>query len=457
MNYKQFTELKLILVAVLIGALAVMLASCSDDDEKPKTIPEVTTAAITEFTTTTATGGGTIVSNGNATITASGLVYSSTNTMPTTADLKTTLATATGSFTSELTGLTSGTPYHVRAYATNSVGTAYGNVVTFTTGNSAPVATNVSISGDLEIGAVLTATYTYFDAEGDAESGTTFQWYTSDTADGAKTPIEGATTTAYTILATDEFKFFTWGILPRAATGTAAGVEAISAAYGPVPEAPETVTFTYNGETVTYEVIVSSVTGRKWFDRNLGAPNKPTAVDDYANYGDLFQWGRKADGHQLIIRTDEAATTTSVHGTTTTLADSDTPTDPRFILSPAAAGNAGDWRLGHNDNLWQGVDGINNPCPEGWRIPTKDEWAQENIIVSGEAFDQLNITGGGTRSGINGAFSSLLVGRYWTSTQVPGELKRIESVYFAETPSTGAPFSSSDSRRQGNSCRCIKD
>jgi uncharacterized protein (TIGR02145 family) len=40
-----------------------------------------------------------------------------------------------------------------------------------------------------------------------------------------------------------------------------------------------------------------------------------------------------------------------------------------------------DWRVPQNDNLWQGVDGTNNPCPEGWRIPTQTEWA---TLVSDE-------------------------------------------------------------------------
>ncbi|MGA3015123.1 MAG: choice-of-anchor Q domain-containing protein, partial [Bacteroidales bacterium] len=96
------------------------------------TVPSVTTASITNITQTTATGGGNVTSNGGASVTARGVCWSMT-TNPTTSNSKTTDGTGTGAFTSNLTGLTGNTLYYVRAYATNSVGTAYGNQVSFTT------------------------------------------------------------------------------------------------------------------------------------------------------------------------------------------------------------------------------------------------------------------------------------------------------------------------------------
>ena len=88
-----------------------------------------------------ASSGGTITSNGGATITASGVCWSSTSTTPTLADAKSTDGQAAGTFTSTLTGLTAGVTYHVRAYATNSVGTGYGPVQTFTTTATAIIPT----------------------------------------------------------------------------------------------------------------------------------------------------------------------------------------------------------------------------------------------------------------------------------------------------------------------------
>lgn len=94
--------------------------------------PTVTTQAVTNITTTTATGNGNITALGIPNPTQHGVVWS-TSANPTTADNKTTDGpiSATGTFTSSMTGLTPGTLYHVRAYATNTVGTAYGEDVTF--------------------------------------------------------------------------------------------------------------------------------------------------------------------------------------------------------------------------------------------------------------------------------------------------------------------------------------
>jgi Protein of unknown function (DUF1566) len=95
-------------------------------------LPTVTTTAVTDITPTTATSGGNVTSDGGATVTARGVCWSISSS-PTTADSKTTDGSGTGVFVSNLTGLTANTPYYVRAYSTNSVGTAYGNEVTFTT------------------------------------------------------------------------------------------------------------------------------------------------------------------------------------------------------------------------------------------------------------------------------------------------------------------------------------
>ncbi|MDP2788644.1 MAG: hypothetical protein Q8O46_01125 [bacterium] len=99
--------------------------------------PTVDTSAVTNITQSSADSGGTIISNGGSAITVSGIVWD-TVTNPTTA-----LATKTtdgwaigGPWVSSMTGLNASITYHVRAYATNSVGTSYGADVAFTTGSS---------------------------------------------------------------------------------------------------------------------------------------------------------------------------------------------------------------------------------------------------------------------------------------------------------------------------------
>ncbi|MDM8552765.1 dockerin type I repeat-containing protein [Desulfobacterales bacterium HSG2] len=111
------------------------------------TAPEVTTTTeVTSITGTTATSGGNITSTGGADVTASGVCWG-TSANPSTddsADTCTTDGTATGAFTSSLTGLSLGTDYYVRAYAKNSVDTSYGADVTFTTWDVPTVTTAAS-------------------------------------------------------------------------------------------------------------------------------------------------------------------------------------------------------------------------------------------------------------------------------------------------------------------------
>ncbi len=97
-------------------------------------MPTVTTQAVTDITITTATGNGNVTALGIPNPTQHGVVWS-TSLNPTIADNKTTdgPVSATGAFTSSMTGLAQGTLYHVRAYATNAAGTVYGEDVTFTT------------------------------------------------------------------------------------------------------------------------------------------------------------------------------------------------------------------------------------------------------------------------------------------------------------------------------------
>ena len=116
--------------------------------------PAVTTTAITENTGLSALSGGDVVSDGGDTVTARGVCWNSSGS-PTTADSKTSDGAGKGSYTSELTGLELGTTYYVRAYATNSTGTGYGEVVEFTTPSQAVPA--VTTSNDMSIEA-FTAT-----------------------------------------------------------------------------------------------------------------------------------------------------------------------------------------------------------------------------------------------------------------------------------------------------------
>ena len=94
--------------------------------------PTVTTSQVTDITETTATGGGNVTDDGNATVTERGVCWSTSHN-PTTSGSHASSGSGTGSFTVNITGLTSDTKYYVRSYAINSTGTSYGREVSFTT------------------------------------------------------------------------------------------------------------------------------------------------------------------------------------------------------------------------------------------------------------------------------------------------------------------------------------
>jgi uncharacterized protein (TIGR02145 family) len=101
----------------------------------PGDLATITTSPISNISITSATSGGSISATGGSTVTQRGLCWS-TSQNPTTTNSSTNDGSGSGSFTSNLTGLTTNTTYYVRAFAINSAGTAYGNQQSFTTTNS---------------------------------------------------------------------------------------------------------------------------------------------------------------------------------------------------------------------------------------------------------------------------------------------------------------------------------
>ena len=431
---------------------AVVATGCKKKDDLVTSLPMVTTGNIIAITGNTATGEGIIII-GNG-ITASGLCYSKVNHTPTISDDTTKGNTSIGIFTANMKNLTPGATYYVRAYAINDAGTGFGDVVSFQTAaaNTAPEARNVSINGNVKVAERIVARYTYSDAENDPENATRFQWYISNDSTGSPvTSIANATDSTYTLIAADENKFFRVGIIPASSTGTSPGTETFSAWVGPVHEVTS-VTFSYNGQAVTYGIITSAITHRKWLDRNLGAPDVATAYNDWKNMGDLFQWGRKADGHQLINKGATSQQITAVNGITNQLSSTDNPGHSLFIL----ISGGGDWRFPQNPDLWQVSGGVNNVCPVGWHVPSKEDWQAEQLGNVQDAFNKLKITLTGDRNYITGELERITTnGYYWSSTSV-----EISFWYYAETlnvyPNNPADISPAD-HPFGQAIRCIKD
>ena len=209
----------------------------------------------------------------------------------------------------------------------------------------------------------------------------------------------------------------------------------------------QTLTF-YNGApvwtgTISYaNTVTNDITGKIWMDRNLGASQGATSLTDAASFGDLYQWGRGTDGHEKR---------TSV--TTSTLSSSDVPGNAKFITT-----SNGDWRSAKNDNLWQGVNGI-NPCPAGFRIPTAAEWIAEYSSWSsnnaeGAFASRLKLPKAGYRKENGSIYDTNGGGLYWSSTVSLDYIGRARLIVF-DSPSYLTM--GDNARSYGFPVRCIKD
>ena len=213
---------------------------------------------------------------------------------------------------------------------------------------------------------------------------------------------------------------------------------------------------TCNGSTPIIPV-TNPITGRIWMDRNLGAINVATSSTSTSSYGDLYQWGRRSDGHQCR---------TSV--STDVISSVDQPAGSLYIMCNGL-NITNDWRNPQNSNLWQGVGGVNNPCPTGYRLPTVEEFIDEiatwSSLNSTGAFQSvLKLTLGGMRGYVDGAGDPILntetQGYYWTSSTFSDQLNNHEKSGYLRITTTGATVnfdSNGGARARGMCVRCIKN
>ena len=341
------------------------------------------------------------MNDGGADITARGVCWS-TSQNPTSTDDCTSDGSGTGSFTSNLSNLVSDTQYYVRAYATNSEGTAYGSQLNFTTDKDVETGLSLSLNPvnlSIEPGSSKStiATISRTDFTGDVTL-TVMTVLPSGVTSSINQPNSGDSGTITFSLANNHAKFSNFEVRIRASGD---GVESVN----------EFVYLDIEDGNTTIEIVdvYNPATGQTWMDRNLGASRAATSMADEQAYGDLYQWGRAADGHEKRNS-----------GTTSTLSSSDQPGHGDFILTSSGAN--WDWRSPQNDNLWQGVNGINNPCPDGYRLPTEAEWNAERQSWSSPnrvgAFESpLKLPVVGHRYGQSGSLLTVgSGGHYWSST-----------------------------------------
>lgn len=190
-----------------------------------------------------------------------------------------------------------------------------------------------------------------------------------------------------------------------------------------------------------YQEVITA-TGRVWLDRNLGASRVATSIGDSKAYGHYYQWGRLADGHE-----DPNSDTTPDQSS------SDVPSSGDFITQNIAPF---DWRNPQNNDLWQGVSGINNPCPSGFKVPTSAEWDAERVTwatnnAAGAFASPLKLVAAGHRLLRTGEMATGTI-EYWSSDSYWFDTNYYGGVLIA----SGDAYTGGSPRAHGLNLRCIK-
>ncbi|MFP4489536.1 MAG: FISUMP domain-containing protein [Bacteroidales bacterium] len=326
------------------------------------TLPELTTDVVTEITTNSARSGGNITNNGGADITARGICWSTTEN-PTTEDSKTDDPNpGPGEFVNHLAWLTANTEYYVRAYATNSVGTAYGNQVAFTTLDiTQPVLTTAEVSEITNTDATSGGNIT-----GDGGSEITSRgicWSTEEnpTTDDEKSvdPVPG----------TGEFVSHLSVLNPgtiyyvRAYASNAAGT-----GYG------NQVAFKTLNDQHNYSTAGDGLTD---IDGNIYAS---VIIGGQEWMAENLKTGTYKDGTEISTGLSNADWQTDASGAYTLYPYSDVSDISTDMDMQDAYG------LLYN---WYAVDNPSGLCPEGWRMPAHNDWNQLVDYLTGN-YDEID-------------------------------------------------------------------
>jgi uncharacterized protein (TIGR02145 family) len=499
-------------------------------------VPSLTTATVTSITLTTAVSGGTITSNGGSFITVSGICWSTTAN-PTSSGSHTTDGTTSGSYSSSLTGLLLGVTYHVRAYATNSAGTAYGNDLSFTTGTTiptittsvvSPITTTTAVSG----GTIISDGGSTITVSGICWSTTTNPLITgSHTTDGATSGSFSSNMTGLLLGTTYHVRAYaTNGIgtaygndltftttSPPTVTTTAisgitqntaiSGGNVISAGSGTVTARgvcwgmyydPELAYDTHTTEGSGTGVYTSSITGltpgTTYHVRAYATNNAGTAYGSDLTFT-VPQWLTDVDGN--IYKTVQIGTQvwmaenlkTTKYSDNTTISPVTDNTAWAALITPGycwynndAATNKVTYGALYN---WYTVDpasnGGKNVCPTGWHVPSDPEWTTLTSFLGGEsaAGDKLkeigtthwkspntgtNETGftalpGGSRDydGIFGGINNLFILQnycgWWSSSEYSTTGAWSRSMYYNDKNL----YVAFDLKKDGFSIRCLKN
>jgi uncharacterized protein (TIGR02145 family) len=353
----------------------------------------LTTNTVTGITGSTATVGGNITSDGGGTVTARGVVYGTTPS-PVISHSILSIGSGTGAFSGTISGLSPNTTYYVRSFATNSAGTAYGNEVNFTTGATVPTISTSAITTISNNSAVGGGNVTSDGGSPVTARGLVYGPSSSPTLSNSVLNI-GSGTGAF--------------------SGTISGLSPNTTYY--VRSFATNSTGTAYGNEVSFTnlcgAFVASGVWKNFMCHNLGAAN--TSADPFTPSweinGGYWQWGRK----EMVAAGP----------------------------SGSGAGQANDgaivgWNTTRapNDSWSDANKTSNDPCPAGFRVPTRTQWQgliSNNAVlnVGGSSWtnsttnystgkrygENLFLPAAGWRYNLNGSlFDRGAGGSYWSST-----------------------------------------
>ena len=395
--------------------------------------PTVDTQAASSLTATAATLNATFTDGGSA-VTATGFKYATNALLTSPTDAAG--SGTTSPFTASLTGLTASTQYWAVGYATNAVGTSYGDTITFTTSALAPTVDTDAASSVTATAATLSATITA--TGGSAVTATGFKYATNALLTSPTDAAGSGTTSPFTASLTGltaSTQYWAVGYATNA-VGTSYGDTITFTTSAAAAFTCGTSTVTYDGHNYTTVLIGSQC----WFAENLRNDDYNDATPIPGNLSDS-QWTSTSSGAQTVYDQGGANEATNL----------------------ATYGRLYNWYAVNTGKL----------CPTGWHVPTDAEWttletalggasvAGTKMKVSGSntpAWDGDNTSGfsalpGGLRDSDYGYFTSQGHVGYWWSSSPNGALAWYRFLHSGLSNVTR----SNSSTRYGFSVRCVRD
>ena len=371
--------------------------------------PTVQTSEATNITGSSATLVGNVISDGGATVTERGFVY---GTSASNLSQNVQSGTGTGSFTKALTGLSHSTTYYYKAYATNAIGTNYGEVKQFTTSSASmpTVQTNAASSISMT-GATLNGNVT---ADGGATVTARGFVYGTSASNLSQNVQSGSGTGNFTKALTGLTRSTTYYYKAYA-------TNSIGTAYGEVRSFTTAQYSEPTGYVNGYGYVdLGLPSGTKWATCNVGA----TTPEDYGNY---YAWG------ETTPKTTYNSSTYTYTGNPTTLPSS----------ADAATANWGSgWRMPTKAE----IEELNNNCTRRWTTRN----GVNGRLFTGPNGNSIFLPAAGSRSG-SSLGSAGSYGRYWSSSLNSSYTDDASYLYF----DSGYCYMRSNYRYYGQSVRAV--